>query len=243
MTSGGAGGGADGGADRGPLPEVHVHVPDDARDLARDLEALRRERRAQARRDRLRRLVLTSRDGRTRLSGLGLTGALLVVLVPAVLLALLTPQLASGPPPSPLAAPPVAPGQVGGLLPDVVLLVRTGTLPVRATTRPGVLLLVPAACRCDAAVSDVTDQALDQALGVRLVVDGSAGEAAATREADRLRLGPARGLVPSAVDGAGALSRAYSARGLTLLAVAADGVVTHVVRDVQPGQRLTRLTG
>ncbi|MCU1691712.1 MAG: hypothetical protein JWM64_803, partial [Frankiales bacterium] len=42
----------------------------------------------------------------------------------------------------------------------------------------------------------------------------------------------------SATDPGGALATAYGARGLTVLAVAADGVVLDVVRDVVAGQRL-----
>ncbi len=237
MTGGGSDGGSERWPDGGPLPELPVRVPDDARDLARDVEALRRERRAQARRARWSRFVVTGRYRRTGLSGALVLGVLLLVAVPATLLSLLTPRLSTQQQAAPLARPTVPPGQVGGLLPEVELSVRTGTLAARRAARPGVLLLVPPGCGCDRLVGEAMAQALEFVRSARVVVDGSQGVGLASREAERLRLGPARGLVSAAVDPAGALARAYDARGLTLLAVAADGVVVDVLRDVRQGDR------
>lgn len=217
-----------------PHEDLVVEVPDDASALARDVEALRRERRAQARRDRLRRLAL----GR---SGVGVGAPLVLAVLVAVgmvaaLPVLLRPELALDPGPEPLASPTVPPGQVGGLLPDVALRAPQGTLPARSSARPGVLVLVPARCGCDDAVEQAVVQSREFTRNVRLVVDGR--EDGAVDEAVRLRREPARGLASSATDPAGALATAYGARGLTVVAVAADGVVLDVLRDVRAGQRL-----
>jgi len=75
-----------------PLDWPALVVPDDARELAAEAEALRRERRAAARRDRLGRLLLTRRWQRFGVSGplVALTlvivaafGSLLVIFLPS----------------------------------------------------------------------------------------------------------------------------------------------------------------
>ena len=216
------------------LPDPLVQVPDDASSLARDAEALRRERRAQARRDRMRRLAL----GRTG-AGVGaplVAAVLLVVALFAALPVVFRPALQGGAEPRPLADPTAAPGTVGGLLPDVGLRTPAGPLPARSTARPGVVVLVPVACGCDDAVEQAVVQAREFTRNVRIVTDGRTEGAA--READRLRQEVARGLARSATDPAGALATAYGARGVTVLALAADGVVLDVLRDVRADQRL-----
>jgi hypothetical protein len=218
----------------GDLPEPFPQVPDDARALERDVEALRRERRAQARGARLRRMVA----GRTG-AGVGtpvVAAVLLVVGLFAALPVVLRPGLDEDPDPRPLAAPTVAVGQVGGLLPGTVLRTPAGELRVRDVARPGVLVLVPTACGCDPAVLEALLQSREFTHNVRVVTDGR--EPGAAAESVRLQHDVGRGLVASAVDPRGTLATAYPARGVTVLPVAADGVVLDVVADVRQGQRL-----
>ena len=209
-------------------------VPDDASSLARDAEALRRERRALARRDRLRRLA----QGRTG-NGIGAPLVLAVLLLVggvAALPVVLRPHLPADAPSRPLAAPAARPGAVGGLLPETTLDTPAGPLPARDSTRPGVLVLVPSACGCDELVDGAVAQAREFTRNIRLVTDGR--EPGAGREADRLRRAVAGGVARSGTDPGGVLASAYDARGVTLLAVGQDGVVLDVLRDVQPQERL-----
>lgn len=223
-----------------PGPDLgSVRVPDDARDLLRDVEALRRERRARSRRQRAGRLLLTRRWQRYGLSGPLVLAVLAVVGVFGALMTLLRPSFPAGSGPEPLAAPAVAPGQVGGLLPDTPVLTPVRTTTTRALARPEVLVLVPVPCRCDDVLSGVVDQVRQATRDLRLLSTGSADPAG--REVAALKTGPARGLVDSGVDLQGVLHRTYDptpAAGPTVLFVDPDGVVADVVRDVQPGQRL-----
>jgi hypothetical protein len=220
----------------GDVRPAGLQVPDDARALDRDVRALRRERRARARRSRLLGLVTRGPGSRVGVPAGLVVAALTVVALFAALPVLLRPAGVVEPPRRPLAAPAVAPGQVGGLLPDVPLRAGERTLPVRSAVRAGVLVLVPPACGCDELVHDVVAQALEFTRNVRLVVDGRVP--GAEREAVRLRAQAVRGLARSAVDPTGALVRAYAPHGVTVLPVAGNGVVLHVLRDVRPEQRL-----
>ena len=207
-------------------------VPDDARDLVRDVAALERELRALRRRERWHR-----RLGRRRwLSPLLVGGVLAVVAVFAVLPVVLHPRFPERLPAQPLASPAVAPGQVGGLLPDGPVLTPGGPTTVRQLARPGVLVLLPAACGCDAVIASVVDQALQVTRGVRLLTAGPEDPRGA--RASALRTGPARGLVLGGVDQQGVLSRQLGAAGVTVVLVAGDGVLLEVLRDVRADRRL-----
>ena len=143
----------------------------------------------------------------------------------------------------PLAAPSVAPGTVGGLLPDAPLLTPAGATTTRALPRPGALVLAPLPCEtgCRQVVGEVVGQLLQATRDVRLLTPGAADPEG--RLATELRGGPARGLVTSGVDVQGVLAPAYGAAGVTVVTVAADGVVLDVVRDVLPGRRLDAEVG
>jgi len=207
-------------------------APDDARELDRDVAALYRERRALRRKQRLTTL-LTSRRG---LSATLVLGVLAVVSIFGAMLVVLHPSFPTRLPTRPLADPTVPSGQVGGLLPDGPVLTPAGSTTVRQLSRPGVLVLVPAPCGCDAVVSSVVDQAIQVTRAVRLLSAGAQdpqGEQAAA-----LRTGPARGLATSGVDQQAVVAEAVAARGVTVVLVAGNGVVIDVVRDVQATQRL-----
>ena len=229
-----------------PRPEGQgvpgVQVPDDASALFRDVEALERERRATRRRTRTGRLLGGGRPGRP-VSGRLVVLALAVVAAFATLPVLLHPRFSAPAPAQPLAAPSVAPGTVGGLLPDAALLTPAGTTTTRALPRPGALVLTPVPCEtaCEQVVGEVVGQLLQATRDVRLLTPGPADPAG--RLATQLRGGPARGLITSGVDVQGVLAPAYGAVGVTVVTVAADGVVLDVVRDVAVGRRLDAEVG
>lgn len=219
-------------------------VPDDARDLARDVAALERERRAARRaarrRDRAGRLLGSS--GRP-VSGRLVVLALVVVALFASLPVLLRPRFPDAPAPLPLASPGVPPGQPGGLLPEARLETPGGGTTTRALPRPGALVLAPVPCAgpCEVAVGEVVSQLRQATRSTRIVTPGGADPQG--RAADALRVGPARGLATSGTDVDDVLAPTYRAAGLTVLTVAPDGVVLDVVRDVVPGRRLDQQVG
>lgn len=218
-----------------------VRVPDDARDLFRDVAALRRERRAARRRGRWARLLGA---GSTRpVPGRLVVVVLVAVAVVASLPVLLRPGTTAPPPARPLASPATPPGQVGGLLPEAGLATPGGPTTTRALPRPGALVLAPVPCEgtCAAVVSEVVSSLRQATRAIRLLTPGPADPQG--RAADGLRVGPARGLATSGVDVADVLAPAYAAVGLTVLTTGPDGVVLDVVRDVQPGRRLDAEVG
>jgi hypothetical protein len=157
------------------LPPVDIEIPDDARELDRDVQAYYRERRAQRRHQRGRRLR----------GSLAKDGIVLPLLACCLILALITgtlltvftatsDQLVTGTagtgktsaPPSAAGSPPAAapsratsspasplPVTLAGPVPDATIAVN-GTLPiqVRDLSRAA-LVLIPANCNCTATVS------------------------------------------------------------------------------------------
>lgn len=129
----------------------------------------------------------------------------------------------------PLASPTATPGTVGGLLPEVTLQVGHNDRPSRAL-RPAVLAVLPTPCRCTPAVHDLAVEAGQYALPVVLItLAGNAEIPALLAAARATRAYPA-------VDPTAVLARVYATRGLTVLLVRADGVVTTVARQFRPGR-------
>jgi hypothetical protein len=154
------------------LPPVDIEIPDDARELDRDVQAYYRERRAQRRQQRGRRLR----------GSLAKDGIVLPLLACCLILALITgtlltvftatsdqlvtgtqgtgkasapPSAASGAAPSRATASPASPQPVilRGLLPDATIDVD-GTLPIQVRDlSQAALVLIPANCNCTATVS------------------------------------------------------------------------------------------
>lgn len=203
-----------------PPPWPAVVVPDDARELDPDRQAWLREVRRAKWRARARRLVVT-RSGRPR------PVALLATLLIAVLGATtaLAGTVLSRPMGryAPIAAPSVAPGRVGGLLPVVALHARAGQIPTRRL-RPAALVLVPVDCRCATLLQTVAHAAHQvgvHALGI--AADGDAAQAASLERA----LGAAG--LDIAVDPGNRLARELApatAPGPRLALVQDDGVIT-----------------
>jgi hypothetical protein len=211
-----------GGPDRDDtgLPPVHVEIPDDARELDRDVQAYHREQRAQRRRLRSHRLQsVVSRDGMVMplliccLIFALITGTLLTFFTSASLAPSGLPGSgAGGKTPSPSAATPDA------SLAGVAVQVAGRARPL-STLGPAVLLVAPEDCNCNGAIDTV------------------AGQAAKAHETVYLVSGPGQpagvpaGLsssVKPAADVSGALSGpSYSHSGLTAILVTGTGTVSY----------------
>jgi hypothetical protein len=207
-------GGPVGGGD--PFSLAGLVVPDDARELDADFRALHRERRAQARRERLRRLLLTRRWRRYGISGPIVVGVLLLVAAFASLMLLFQPRRPAARP-VPLATGLRATGQEGGLLPDVAVRRADGqTVPLR-DYRPAVVMLEPRFCdNCDSLVHTYGQAALRHHLSFVLV-----GADLPAAPADLTDASVVRASEPT-----GQLARIYQlARRPVALLVRSDGVV------------------
>jgi hypothetical protein len=207
----------------------HVVVPDDARELAGDIEAYQRELKA-ARRARRWGWLTGSRAWKRWSFPLGmLAGALtLAALVFALLAVESSPRHHGLLPSTPLATPTAAPGQRDGLLPDAALASGPtgsgGEVRSAVTLRPALVALVPVTCHC----TDILAALADQAHNVGVTLDVVA-PLAADAEVSALP-GQVRG-VRSYFDATGALATAYGADGVTVLVVDPDGVVSFIQRQ------------
>ncbi|MDQ1685376.1 MAG: hypothetical protein QOC82_2113 [Frankiaceae bacterium] len=207
----------------------HVVVPDDARELAPDVDAYLRELRA-ARRARRWGWLTGSRTWQRWSFPLGMVaGALSLAALMFVLLAF---ESAPGRPArlaaTPLASPSYAPGVRGGLLPDTTLSSApagtSGTVRPARALRPALVALVPIGCRCTDVITALAKQARDVGVSLEVV-------APASRDAEVSALpGQVPGIHPW-YDATGALASAFGAHGVTVLVVDADGVVSFVRSD------------
>lgn len=207
-----------------PLPP-DLRSPDDARELDADRRALLQERRAAARaRNRSRRRT-------------GPSWALLALTAVSVACAVAVAQLfmvrerprrlvAKAPLRS---APAELTGQVGGLLPDVLLLQQTGPVSAREL-RPAVLLLVAPGCACTDKVRHVVAQTAGHPVQLYLV--GERSEVSALAAA-------AGGQVVRLADDGGALARAYLGQAsATVVLVRATGVVSEIIDGIATSLQL-----
>ncbi|MEV5748133.1 hypothetical protein AB0L00_09980 [Actinoallomurus sp. NPDC052308] len=221
------------------LPKVDIVVPDDARELDRDVLAYRRELRQKRRRERWQRIARPfTRYG---LAAPFIASAVLVALISGVLMTVVSPR----PTTHTVQVPPTGivhhqPGDIGGGLPAGDLFVNGRRMPVGTLINvAGVVLIVPRGCNCDAAVTHVAQQAVGQRLQTWLIADGRAGKDAddVRRLADTVPRGDA---IP-AEDPDRVLSTAYHAApvGLTAVLVGPDRIIRDVVRGVQPDRNLT----
>jgi hypothetical protein len=215
------------------LPKVDVVVPDDARELDRDVIAYRRELRQRRRHERWQRLGRPfTRYG---IAAPFIASAVLIALISGVLMTVVSPR----PNPRAIQAPPTGPqrsrpGDVGGALPAGNVIFRHKRVPVADLVNvAGVVLVVPRDCRCDAAARNVIRQAGDQRLQVWLVADDRTD----TDDGDVSRLAsdatPGGALV--ADDPGRVLSSTYKTTGLTAVLVRTDRIVRKILRGVQAG--------
>lgn len=228
------------------LPPIDIVVPDDARELDRDVQAYQRELRARRRKRRVSRL----RGPLTR------DGMVLPLLAGCLMLALLTSTLLimfaadqSGAPVLPKATSTAtiqpkntpttqqAAGQPGGPLPLASVTIRGKAVSLRTLTVPipSVLALVPPDCRCAVELRQLSSQAARSDVLVFLVGTPAAmpqltGLAAATGQ-------PAT-RVAVAEDADNVLGRTYRQQGLTAVLVRRDGTVATVIRRLPQQTKL-----
>lgn len=216
-------------------PADEILVPDDARELEREVAAYHRELRQRRRRQRLDRLVGGARWRRAGLSAPLIAAVLVVVTGVAVLLVALHPSSQRSEAPATALATGVGRlGTVGGLVLDDTVTVD-GVAKSAQALRPGVLALLPDPCAtaCAKTLDALAGHAGQYGLRVYLVA------AAEGRPPTGALLGGiSRGQVSAALDPGGVLAAAYEAHGLTAVLVRHDGVVVSVARDLTDVARL-----
>jgi hypothetical protein len=231
------------------LPPVDIEVPDDARDLDRDVQAYRRELRAARRRRRLRGLYTPlTRDGLVLPL---LAGCLVMVIISGVLLTVFSsgqsgadhPVASVTPAPSaagsvsnPVVINPPSPADSSSQHPrrvtDVSVMVAGRPVPLYSLL-PAVLALTPAHCQCTAVLRQLRRQAAKARFRVYVIGNKSdiTGVALQASEA-----GQAPGGV--ADDSANVLGKALRPSGLTAAFVRSGGVVTDLARNLLPSTPL-----
>lgn len=225
------------GRDDGSLPPVNIVVPDDARELDRDVLAYHRELRAGRRRRRLLRFLGPLRGG-----GPGGRAAIIPLIAACLAISLVGGALLSITTTSPAAAPtltgpqasaqPAVSSQALTELPAGTLQVAGHAVPVRSLVTSAIAIL-PADCGCGPALGRLAAQAV--AARVRLYFSGT-GAAIPQLPALAARYGD--GAAVAAADQDGVLSGAYHPAGLTVLLVFRDATAK-VVRSLSGNFQLT----
>lgn len=228
------------GRDDGSLPPVNVVIPDDARDLDRDVLAYRREMRARRRRQRLLRLIRP-------FNGPGLGGGAAIVPLIAVCLALslVGGALLSVATISPASAPTLhptpsarssGPAQTLTSLPQGTVQLDGHTVSVRSLVS-SVIALVPANCGCGTELERVATQASTAHVSLYFVATG-----AGITQLPSLTARYGDNAAEPAVDTHGVLSGAYHPDGLTVLLVFSDATAV-VHRNLLAGFQLGATQG
>jgi len=224
------------GRDDGNLPPVNIVIPDDARELDRDVLAYRRELKARRRRQRLLRLLRPFRlgefGGHAAIIPL-IAACLAISLVGGALLSVATMSPAaaptlSGPRTSP--QPAISPADLSAL-PTGTVLLNGQAVPVRSL-RTATIAIVPANCNCGTALGRLAKQAVT---GVALYF---AGDGAEIPQLPALTSRYGAGTAVALADDTGVLSRTYHPVGLTVLLVFKDGAAA-VVKNLSGDFDLT----
>jgi hypothetical protein len=220
------------GRDDGSLPPVNIVIPDDARELDRDVLAYHRELRARHRRERMLRLFAP-------LNRRGFCGhvAILPLIATCLALSMLAGAMLSVLTISPAQAPtvPTPPGASSGQagLPSGLTSLPAGTVELKGKTVPvrslvtAALALIPAACDCGQALRRLADQAI--AADVSLYF---AGTGAAAGQVAQLAAHYGGGVAFAVYDRSDVLGTTYQPSGLTVLLVYHDA--TAQVRRALP---------
>jgi len=207
------------GRDDGNLPPVNVVIPDDARELDRDVLAYRREQRAERRRRRLRRVLRPF-----RLATLGGHAAIVpaiaiclaISLVGGVLLSVATMSPASAPTTAQATASPATSPAALAELPSGSVQIAGHSVLARSLVTSAIAL-IPVNCGCGAQLGRLAGQAA--AARVALYFAG-AGQAIGQLPGLVARYGD--GAAVTVADNDGVLTTAYRPQGLTVLLVFAD---------------------
>ena len=226
------------GRDDGNPPPVNIVIPDDARELERDVLAYHREQRARRRRQRLVRLLgpLRSKEsgGQAAILPLAATCVALSMLA-AAMLSVVALSPASAPtltePPTVSAGPVVRPVALTSLPTGTVQLDGHGEQ-VRSLTSSA-LALVPAGCDCGQDLARLADQAAAARVGLYFV-----GAGAAIPQLAGLIARYGGGTARAVYDTGDVLAAAYPPDGLTVLLVYSDATAD-VRRNLPPGFQLT----
>jgi hypothetical protein len=224
--------GGDPGRDDYGLPPVDIQVPDDARELARDVQAYRRELRAQRWRHLAKRFYgPLTRDGMVLPL---LAGCLALTLLAATLLTVFTARQAaiSLRPHRPGASHAARPSRPGAPLLNAI--VFAAGQPRTLSSLPGavlVLALVPPGCRrCLPDLKELTIQAAP----ANLYLVGVGGE-----QVDRLARPLGLGAAHMLDDSEHMLPPRYQVTALTAVVVKNDGSALRVVQDRGHGLQIS----
>jgi hypothetical protein len=239
------------------LPHIDIVVPDDARELDRDVVAYRREQRQRRRRATRRRVL--GPFTRYGLAAPVIAASVLIAVISGTLLTVLGPNSVPRPSATPATPRPSArAGQIGGPLPDARITVD-GRQAALSDQRPAVIILVPPDCRCDVVVSSLAREASARRIGVYLAAGPAPVErdlrpgpgndtatsrppvrptpsARATADAGELRALAKKSATRVIADAAGTLVSTYRPNGLAAVFVHTDGVVRAVLGP-KAGQR------
>jgi hypothetical protein len=235
---------SDPGWDDGGLPPANAAIPDDARELDRDVLAYRRELRAQRRRELLTRILRPSRwrggghRGGDRGGGdRGGHSPILPLIVTCVALAMLAGAMLSVVTISPAAAPTVpsranATATAAASLPVGLTMLPSGTVRLDGRTEPvrgmtsAVLALVPGGCGCAPALRRLASQAVNARVGLYFV-----GEGPTIPRLPALTAQDGDGAAVAVSDNKNVLGSVYRPAGLTVLLVYSDATA-QVRRDL-----------
>jgi hypothetical protein len=217
------------GRDDGSLPPVNIVIPDDARELDRDVLAYRRELRAQRRRQRLMRLFRPF--ARRELGG---HAAILPLVATCVALSMLAGAMLSVVTISPASAPtlsrpPVASAEPADLtsLPSGTVQLEGRAVPVRSLVSSA-LALVSADCGCGPALRRLARQAAAAHVGLYFVGSGAAIPQLATLTAQY-----GAGAAAAVYDTGNILGARYHPAGVTVLLVYSDATA-RIRRNLSP---------
>jgi len=210
------------GRDDGSLPPVHIEIPDDARELDRDVLAYRRELRVKRRRQRIARLF-----GPLQRHGFSGEAAIMPLIVTCVALSMLAGAMLSVVTISPARAPIVSrpPQATASMPPGLTMLpagdvqVGTGTVvpvPVR-NLASSALALIPVNCDCGPALRRLASQAAAARVDLYFAASGAAMSQLATLAAQ-----DGGGMAVAVYDTDNILGAAYHPVGLTVLLVYSD---------------------
>jgi hypothetical protein len=219
--------------DESGLPPVDIEVPDDARELDRDVHAYYRELRARRRRRRTERLIAPfTKHGMVIPLVAGMlavtlfAGTMLTVITSAPETNLPRPIRSATPGPAP------KPGRMGGLLPEAQVLVGSKPAELRKLRAPSVLAVVPRGCGCVTALRRLVTQAARKPIVIYFVTTGGS-----VNQLARLARRTGSRKVQLVEDSSNSLG-VYKPLGLTAILVHRDGAVTEVDRQLTSGFHL-----
>lgn len=222
------------GRDDGSLPPLNIVIPDDARELDRDVIAYRRELRAKRRRQRLLRLLRPFNK-----AGLGGQVTIVPLIAACLAMTLVGGALLSVVTMSPAAAPTLGGQPTLTTLPAGSVQLDGHSVPARSLTSSAIALL-PASCQCGPALERLADQAA--AAHVKVYFAGS-GTAIPQLPLYTTRFGDGR--AESVADTDGVLTTASHPAGFTVLLVFRDAtaeVLRNLSANFQLGSTLSELT-